>query len=171
MGVMNQFTPHLIHIYIYIHIYTQVSIVWDYMGWFLGNFQLDSQHDSLRSPFTWHPWQTNSEQYATQDGVGLWFVFVAPMREVQDAVRAGKRMVYIFSYFFVCWCFLFFSLGQFSLLFAAVWSQNLWFACFLLHFGAKIFDLLLAFGFWLWLLAFGFWLLAFGFWLWLLAGL
>ena len=38
---------------------------------------------------------------------------------------------------FLNW-FLFFSLGQFSLLFAAFWSKNLWFACYLLHFGAKI---------------------------------
>ena len=47
--------------------------------------------------------------------------------------------------------FLFFSLGQFSLLFAAFWNQNLWFACFLVHFGAKS---VICF----WLLAFGFWL-------------
>ena len=66
--------------------------------------------------------------------------------------------------FFVCFFGLFvFSLGPFFLLLAAFWSQNLWFACFLLHFGARISDLLLAFGFWLWLLAFGSW--AFSFWL------
>ena len=66
--------------------------------------------------------------------------------------------VYIFVFF------LFFSLGQLSLLFIAFWSKNLWFACYLLHFGAKICHLHahLAFGFWL--LAFGFWPLAFGFW-------
>ena len=83
------------------------------------------------------------------------------------------------EYIFLGFCFVFFkdfffSLGQFSLLFAAFWCQNLWFACYLLHFGVKISDLLLAFGFWLLLfafgfLAFGFWLSALGFWLWLLA--
>ena len=70
------------------------------------------------------------------------------------------------------------------MLFAAFWSQNLCFACFLLRFGAKLFDLLLAFGFglwalgfglWalgfgLWALGFGLWALGFGLWLWLLAG-
>ena len=70
-----------------------------------------------------------------------------------------------FFVFFLRSFFLFFSLGQFSLLFTAFWSQNLWFACFLLHFGAKIFDLLLAFGFWLLAFGFGFWFLAFSFWL------
>ena len=50
-----------------------------------------------------------------------------------------KIFLRIFFVFFLD--FLFFSLGQFSLLFAAFWRQNLWFACYLLHFGAKISDL------------------------------
>ena len=69
-------------------------------------------------------------------------------------------------------CFCFFSLGQLPKLFAALWSQNLWFACYLLHFGAKISHLHAPLGFWPSALGFWFWLhLAFGFWLWLLAAL
>ena len=60
----------------------------------------------------------------------------------------------------------------FWLVFAAFWSQNLWFACYLLQFGANL-HAHLAFGFWLWLhLTLGFWFLLFflalvslGFWL------
>ena len=78
--------------------------------------------------------------------------------EAATSARLGR--VYVLKIFSLM-IFLFFSLGQFSVLFAAFWSQNLRFACFLLHFGAKIFDWLLAFGFSFWLLAF--WL--FGFWL------
>ena len=70
--------------------------------------------------------------------------------------------IYIIYCFFV---FLFSSLEQLPLLFAAFWSKNLWFAS-LLHFGAQISHLNdHLFGFWLLALAFGFWL--FGFWLWL----
>ena len=85
------------------------------------------------------------------------------------------------------------SVSGFWLVFAAFWSQNLWFACYLLQFGDYL-HALLAFGFWLlrflasglYLLHFGakisdlraiccslepicmpIWLLAFGFWLWL----
>ena len=70
--------------------------------------------------------------------------------------------------------FWFFSLGQFSLPFAAFWSQNLWFACYvsmccILELKSLICFWFLAFG--VWLLEFSFWLsaLAFGFWRLLLA--
>ena len=64
------------------------------------------------------------------------------------------------------------SVSGFWLVFAAFWSQNLWFACYLLQFGANL-HAHLAFGFWLWLhLTLGFWFLLFfvalvslGFWL------
>ena len=85
------------------------------------------------------------------------------------------------------------SVSGFWLVFAAFWSQNLWFACYLLQFGANL-HAHLAFGFWLlapsvsgfWLVFAAFWNqnlwfacyllqfganlhahLAFGFWLWL----
>ena len=76
-------------------------------------------------------------------------------------------IIYTYIYIYILRMFLFFSLGQFSLLFAAFWSQNFPFACPLGFW-------LLAFGFCWLLLAFGFgftWLLAVGFtWLWLLLG-
>ena len=68
-------------------------------------------------------------------------------------------------------CFLFFNLGQFSLLFAAFSSSKFWwYFCmvFLLHFGTKISHLHahLAFGFWFLASGFVFWHLVFRVWLW-----
>ena len=74
------------------------------------------------------------------------------------------RRVYFFRSFFVSFsdfC-LFFSLGQFCMLFAAFWSQNLWFACYFLHFGTKISDLHAICCILDLKSLIGFWLLAFG---------
>ena len=70
-------------------------------------------------------------------------------------VFGGYYIYNIHMYIYILRMFLFFSLGQFSLLFAAFWSQNFPFACPL--------------GFWL--LAFGFWPLAFVGFCWLLLAL
>jgi len=65
-----------------------------------------------------------------------------------------ERRVYIYIYFCFVFFSFFFSLGQFSLLFAAFWSLNLCFACiFILELESPICVptwLFLAFGFWFW---------------------
>ena len=93
----------------------------------------------------------------------------------------GRVCIYIFicthTHFFKGFCFS--VLGSFPcyLLHFGAKIFDLWLVCYLQHFGVKISHLHahLAFGFWLWLLAFvgvwlwfhlafGFWLLAFGVW-------
>ena len=92
----------------------------------------------------------------------------------------GLFFCIVFAFFFGFWLLAFGfwllapSVSGFWLVFAAFWSQNLWFACYLLQFGANL-HAHLAFGFWLWLhLTLGFWFLVFvvflalvslGFWL------
>ena len=76
----------------------------------------------------------------------------------------GGSIFFVWLLAFGFWRLLAPSVSGFWLVFVAFWSQNLWFACYLLQFGANL-HAHLAFGFWLLAPSVsGFWLVFAAFW-------